>query len=151
MPDVTGEMLREWRRSRGWDVPEMARRLRQAASEPIAAHNGLVKMIRAWETGGHAISERYELLYRAALDGATARDAALRARDRAAALPDARDITAIAAAAMSRPGGLTLAESRRVVDLARRAISDLEQIRKTLGTLTALLGDDTTGDHDGGQ
>ena len=59
-----GGELREWRRSRGWDVPELARRLRRAAGEPIAAHDGLVRMIRAWERGDHRPSERYELLYR---------------------------------------------------------------------------------------
>jgi hypothetical protein len=56
--------LREWRRSRGWDVPELARRLRRAADEPVAAHEGLIRMIRAWERGDHRLSERYELLYR---------------------------------------------------------------------------------------
>jgi len=59
-----GGELREWRRSRGWDVPELARRLRRAADEPVAAHEGLVRMIRAWERGDHHPSERYELLYR---------------------------------------------------------------------------------------
>jgi len=59
-----GGALREWRRSRGWDVPELARRLRRAADEPMAAHDGLVRMIRAWERGDHRPSERYELLYR---------------------------------------------------------------------------------------
>jgi hypothetical protein len=59
-----GGELREWRRSRGWDVPELARRLRRAADEPIAAHEGLIRMIRAWERGDHRLSERYELLYR---------------------------------------------------------------------------------------
>ncbi len=49
---------------RGWDVPELARRLRRAADEPIAAHEGLIRMIRAWERGDHRPSERYELLYR---------------------------------------------------------------------------------------
>jgi hypothetical protein len=59
-----GGELRDWRRSRGWDVPELARRLRRAADEPVAAHEGLVRMIRAWERGDHRPSERYELLYR---------------------------------------------------------------------------------------
>jgi hypothetical protein len=59
-----GGELREWRRSRGWDVPGLARRLRRAADEPVAAHEGLVRMIRAWERGDHRPSERYELLYR---------------------------------------------------------------------------------------
>jgi hypothetical protein len=64
MAVTNGGELREWRRSRGWDVPELARRLRRAADEPIAAHDGLVRMIRAWERGDHRPSERYELLYR---------------------------------------------------------------------------------------
>src|SRR5262249_44650525 len=59
-----GGELREWRRSRGGDVPELARRLRRAADEPGAAHQGRVRMIRAWERGAHRPSERYELLYR---------------------------------------------------------------------------------------
>jgi hypothetical protein len=64
MAVTNGGELHEWRRSRGWDVPELARRLRRAADEPIAAHEGLVRMIRAWERGDHRPSERYELLYR---------------------------------------------------------------------------------------
>jgi len=64
MAVTNGGELREWRRSRGWDVPELARRLRRAADESIAAHDGLVRMIRAWERGDHRPSERYELLYR---------------------------------------------------------------------------------------
>ena len=59
-----GSELREWRRTRGWDVPELARRLRRAADEPVGAHDGLVRMIRARERGDHHPSERYELLYR---------------------------------------------------------------------------------------
>ena len=59
-----GGELRQWRRYRGWDVPELAQRLRRASDEPIAAHEGLVRMIRAWERGDHRLSERYELLYR---------------------------------------------------------------------------------------
>lgn len=65
MPGIEGNTLREWRRARGWDVPQLARQLRRAAREPIAAHDGLVRMIRSWERGAHALSERYELLYRA--------------------------------------------------------------------------------------
>jgi len=64
MTGISGSDLREWRRSRGWDAPELARQLRRAASEPVAAHDALVRMIRAWERGDHHPSERYELLYR---------------------------------------------------------------------------------------
>ena len=68
MPGFGGVTLRAWRRSRGWDVPELARQLRRAAGKAgvqIAAHDGLIRMIYAWERGDHEISERYELLYRA--------------------------------------------------------------------------------------
>jgi len=64
MTRVNGGMLREWRRSRGWDVPELARRLRRAARGRVAAHDGLIRMIFAWERGDHEISERYGLLFR---------------------------------------------------------------------------------------
>jgi tetratricopeptide (TPR) repeat protein len=64
MPGTEGRTLREWRRARGWDVPQLARQLRHASTEPVAAHDGLVRMIRSWERGTHALSERYELLYR---------------------------------------------------------------------------------------
>jgi hypothetical protein len=64
MSGISGSDLRDWRRSRGWDVPELARQLRRAATEPIAAHDALVRMIRSWERGDHHPSERYELLYR---------------------------------------------------------------------------------------
>jgi hypothetical protein len=70
MPGIDGGTLREWRRSRGWDVPEMARQLRRAAREagvPVATHSGLIRMIYAWERGDHDLSERYELLYRRTL------------------------------------------------------------------------------------
>lgn len=64
MPGIDGWTLREWRRGRGWDVPQLARQLRHVSKEPVAAHDGLVRMIRSWERGTHALSERYELLYR---------------------------------------------------------------------------------------
>ena len=68
MPGIDGGTLRAWRRSRGWDVPEVARQLRRAARDAgvdIAAPAGLVRMIYAWERGDHELSERYEQLYRA--------------------------------------------------------------------------------------
>ena len=64
MTGIGGSDLREWCRSRGWDVPELARQLRRPANDPLAAHDALVRMIRAWERGDHRPSERYELLYR---------------------------------------------------------------------------------------
>ena len=70
MPCIDGATLREWRRSRGWDVPEMERRLRRAARETgvsIADDQGLKRMIYAWERDSHKLTERYQLLYSEAL------------------------------------------------------------------------------------
>jgi hypothetical protein len=70
MPGIDGATLRSWRRSRGWAVPEMARQLSDAAREAgvhAANHEGLIRMIYAWERGDHDLSERYELLYRRVL------------------------------------------------------------------------------------
>lgn len=65
MPHIEGETLRAWRRSLGWDVPEMARRLRHAAVDgQVPVHDALVRMIWRWERLGLK-TERYELLYRA--------------------------------------------------------------------------------------
>lgn len=71
MTEISGGVLREWRRAHGWDVPEMARQLRRAAArESLPIHDALVRMIRRWEREGLR-TERYELLYRKALATAT--------------------------------------------------------------------------------
>jgi hypothetical protein len=60
MPGIDGATLRAWRRSRGWDVPEVAQRLRRAAREagvPVATRDGLVRMIYAWERGDHKLTK----------------------------------------------------------------------------------------------
>jgi transcriptional regulator with XRE-family HTH domain len=85
VPRINGERLRELRRARGWDVPEMARRMRIAASDgALPDHDALVRMIRRWEREGLNTSraERYELLYATALG---VRPAELRALPRPAA------------------------------------------------------------------
>jgi transcriptional regulator with XRE-family HTH domain/tetratricopeptide (TPR) repeat protein len=68
---IGGATLRAWRRSRGWDVPEMARQLKRAAQAggiPVATSQAsIVQMIYAWERGDHKLTERYQLLYAAAL------------------------------------------------------------------------------------
>jgi hypothetical protein len=67
MTGINGETLRAWRRSRRWDVPEMARRLRRAAGgDSVPVHDALVRMVRRWEREGLR-TERYQLLYCAAL------------------------------------------------------------------------------------
>lgn len=96
MPGIDGERLRAWRRSRGWDVPQMARELRRTAretSQSVASQAGLIQMIYAWERGTHKLSERYELLYQAAgiwEEEAVPRDAEAITR-RAHGRPDAAD------------------------------------------------------------
>ena len=66
MSDVTSQTLRQWRESKGWDVPRMARELRKAArdtGEDVAAHHGLVKMIPQWERDNRTPRQRHRLLY----------------------------------------------------------------------------------------
>ena len=65
-----GPALRAWRQSRNWDQTATAHRLRAAAAangDTTASLNSLVKMIYAWERGAYTITERYTLLYAAAL------------------------------------------------------------------------------------
>lgn len=63
-------VVREWRRSRLWDVAEMARRLRLAASGAdltgLPAARNLKRNVWRWEAEGLR-NERYELLYAKAL------------------------------------------------------------------------------------
>ena len=64
---MDGAVLKEWRRSRGWDAPELARRLRKAAgSSAVPEPDSLKRMIWRWERKGLR-NERYELLYAKAL------------------------------------------------------------------------------------
>ena len=155
MTDVTGENLRQWRESQGWDVPRMARELRRAArdsGEDVAAHHGLVRMIPQWERGNRVPRERYRLLYRQIFgDGlvdlsqgmALGPDVVLRlaeVRSRAARLPDAGEIRALEAAALAKPRKtMTPAEIRA---LAAAAIGHLHEVAGKLGELSALLGED---------
>lgn len=70
MPGIDGGTLRAWRRSRSWDVPQMARELLTAARKAgvsVASLTGLIQMVYAWERGDHELTERYLLLYAAAL------------------------------------------------------------------------------------
>lgn len=62
---VDGRWLRQQRQARGWDVPEMARRLAGSAGVSrgeLPDHESLVRYVRRWESGG-GVSERYRLLY----------------------------------------------------------------------------------------
>jgi hypothetical protein len=61
-----GGWLREQRRVRGWDVPQMARRLAVAAGAErgtLPSKECLLVYIRRWERGTVGVSERYRLLY----------------------------------------------------------------------------------------
>jgi hypothetical protein len=140
MPGIDGGTLRAWRRSRGWDVADMARQLRRAAAEPVAAHDGLVRMIRSWEDGSHEISERYELLYLRVFPGEHVNGTGLRAlagevRARAAALPGPDRVAALEAGALAR-------HPRDEAAVRALAAETLEQVRRAgelLGRLAALL------------
>jgi transcriptional regulator with XRE-family HTH domain len=157
--DVTGETLRLWRESKGWDVPRMARELRKAArdtGEDVAAHHGLVKMIPQWERGGRAPRERYRLLYLKVFEGlagnlsqgmASSADLVMRLveiRSHAAALPGPDEIRTIEAAALAKPGKtMTPAEIRA---RAAEAITHLREVAAKIAELSALLGDDAAGE-----
>ncbi len=159
LTNVTGEILRMWRESKGWDVPRMARELRKAArdsGEEVAAHHGLVKMIPQWERGGRAPRERYRLLYLKIFQGtlgdlsqgmAFSTDIAVRLaeiRTRAASLPGPGEIMALETAALAKPREtMTPAEIRA---LAAETIAHLHEVADKLAQLSALLGDDEAGE-----
>jgi transcriptional regulator with XRE-family HTH domain len=155
LTDVTGEFLRLWRESKGWDVPRMARELRKVAKdsgEDVAAHRGLVKMIPQWERGNRAPRERYRLLYAKifaeALEDLSGgmelgADVALRlaqVRSRAARLPGPDEIRTLERAALARPRpAMTPAEIRA---MAAAAIAQLNEVSGKLAELSALLDSD---------
>ena len=160
MNDVTGEALRRWRESQGWDVPRMAREIRKAAldtGEDVAAHHGLVKMIPQWERGRRAPRERYRLLYLKIFTdalggqphGMEAVNLALRVaevRSRAASLPGPGEIRVLEASALTRSReSMAPAEIRA---LAEEAIAHLHAVADKLAELSALLDDDKA---DGGK
>ncbi|MCO6010214.1 helix-turn-helix transcriptional regulator [Actinoallomurus purpureus] len=62
--------IRTARKARGWDKPEMARRLAQAAGESrsgLPDHETLLGYVKRWERAAVGISERYRMLYARAL------------------------------------------------------------------------------------
>jgi hypothetical protein len=65
-----GTWLRGQRQARSWNVPEMTRQLRRAATEAgdvLPDNECLYTMIRRWERGTTGVSERYMLHYCRAL------------------------------------------------------------------------------------
>ena len=155
MNDVSGENLRRWRESQGWDVPRMARELRKAArdsGEDVAAHHGLVKMIPQWERGSRAPRERYRLLYLKIFQGALGDlsqrialgvDFAMRlaeVRTRATRAPSADEIRGLEADALAKlRESMTPAEIRA---LTAETIAHLHEIVNNLAKLSALLEDE---------
>lgn len=124
-----GPALRAWRQSRNWDQTATAHRLRAAAAvngDITASLNSLVKMIYAWERGAYTITERYMLLYAAAL-GVTAGE-----------LADGppRQLTAIALVRGPElpPGPL----ASRDVDVIRRMLDSLTASDRQFGGSHAL-------------
>jgi hypothetical protein len=60
-----GPWLREQRQARGWNIQQMARKLRDAgvlADDTLPGNDCLGVMIRRWEKG-YGISERYKIHY----------------------------------------------------------------------------------------
>ena len=161
MTDVTGETLRQWRESQGWDVPRMARELRRVArnsGEDVAAHHGLVRMIPQWERGNRVPRERYRLLYRQIFgvglgdlsqSMALGADVVLRlagVRSRAARLPGPGEIRALEAAALAKPREtMTPAQIRAV---AAQAITHLREVADKLAELSVLLDGDKPGEDE---
>ena len=137
----------------------MARELRKVArdtGEDVAAHHGLVKMIPQWERGARAPRERYRLLYLKIFGGGlgdlshgmgTGVGFALRlaeVRSRAATLPGPSEVRALEAAALAKPRkNMSPAEIRA---LTAESITSLHEVASKLAELSALLGDDETGE-----
>ena len=158
MADVTSETLRQWRQSKGWDVPRMARELRRAArdsGEDVAAHHGLVRMIPQWERGNRAPRERYRLLYLKVFEdlgdlshgmalGADVAQRLAEVRSRAAGLPGPGEIRALEAAALAKPRETMTAAAIRA--LAAEAIIHLHEVAGKLAELSALLDDGEAGE-----
>jgi hypothetical protein len=64
--DAHGQWLRQQRQARGWNIPKMGRKLREAAEsagDTLPAKDGLAIMINRWEDDRSGISERYRLHY----------------------------------------------------------------------------------------
>jgi transcriptional regulator with XRE-family HTH domain len=66
-----GTWLRQQRQARGWPIPDMARRLRDAAKDigdrTVPGNDAMCRNIRRWERGIGGISERHALHYCKAL------------------------------------------------------------------------------------
>jgi transcriptional regulator with XRE-family HTH domain len=166
MSEISGEVLRAWRRSRGWDVPRLAHQLRESAGDdPPPIHDALVRMIYRWERGKHSLSERYELLYAAALGIEPSLLRRLPINDARAAKsvvphdPHAPDVIAAIGSALNSSSHRD-AEPARTLAAVRRDVVRAWELRQSaqylsLGSLLTRLLDDTAAwmgaSCDGGQ
>jgi hypothetical protein len=77
MSTELGAWLRQQRQARGWAIPDMARRLREAAKDSgdkaVPGNEAMCRNIRRWERGAGGVSERHKLHYCNALGIAPAR------------------------------------------------------------------------------
>ena len=70
VPRAWAARIRDERRARGWDKPEMARHLALAAGAgraSLPSSDSLLTYVKRWERGATGISERYRMLYASAL------------------------------------------------------------------------------------
>ena len=96
VPRAWAARIRNERKNRGWDKPEMARQLARAAGAgraSLPSYDSLLTYVKRWERGVTGISERYRLLYAAAFD--LAEDAVFRG-DAGVVTPDDQERLALA-------------------------------------------------------
>jgi transcriptional regulator with XRE-family HTH domain len=138
-------MLRQWRRSYGWDVPEMARRLRMAAGDgALPGHDTIVRMIRRWERGTYQASERYELLYAAAFGVGAGDLRAGPARPAASTFPggddDPVDRREFGVAAFGLLAASMVAQARIPGSVSAAHVEDLQRVTAELWTRDRQVG-----------
>lgn len=147
MTDVTGDGLRALRRSRGWDVKDLAAEFRKISPRPLPAT--FEQNIRAWELGRQKPSERYWLMYTRIFPEITRTNGVLSDADveamvadlelRTARLPTAEYIAALEAAAFGKFSATRTAEIRA---MARSALYHLGQLTDRLQQIADAMGDE---------
>jgi transcriptional regulator with XRE-family HTH domain len=152
MSGVDGGILREWRRSRGWNRERMARELIKAAGNAgvtVTGLESLTSMVGQWERNYRRPREMYWLLYLRIFqppqngviphNPGTAAEMAAERLQRAAEFPSPRDIDAMEAAALRARGGVPEAEIRAMA----AALRDIqEQVDALTRRLAELAGED---------
>jgi hypothetical protein len=141
LPDVGGAALRSLRERRGWDKPRLAREFRKAADEPVAEPHALVRMIRDWERGRFAPSDRYLHLYRVVFPELAGTNGAGPAPDPAGVLAQTRQVPGRAELAALQRRALRSGNAE-LVTLAGALMSLQRQVSDLAAHLERLLGDD---------